>query len=270
MRNAFHRCLSGCPSEPHQARPARVIPTVLPLLVLGLAMTVAGCGVTKTSPVYIYVTPPPEVAATSHGHPTPSPTATTAEDSSPSPNPSAGESASASSSTDASPTATASASASASSSPGSTPTPSATPVQTPRPASFCSGSADNQSFFSAAAHVLSFQVYCAIVPSGWWLDTGSYSGGKITITYKANGGKQIVLNEGAFCTTGVDACSPHQGTLGSAYFGNLDGQLDSLAGGGFAVYVAPGTTRGYTATGTGITQAAFVSIVAGLSMVAKP
>jgi hypothetical protein len=68
----------------------------------------------------------------------------------------------------------------------------------------------------------------------------------------------------------VAACSPHQAVLGSAYFGNLDGQLVSLAGGGFAIYVAPGTSHGYTATGTGVTQSAFVGIVADLSMVAKP
>jgi hypothetical protein len=79
-----------------------------------------------------------------------------------------------------------------------------------------------------------------------------------------------VIQEGAFCTAGASACSPHDTALGSANFGNLSGGLYSLGpSAGFAIYVNPGTTSGYTATGTNVAQSTFVSIVAGLILIPK-
>ena len=68
--------------------------------------------------------------------------------------------------------------------------PSVEPVATPSPSSavepspsasagsgaaaHCSGSDDNRLFFADAAVVLNWTVYCAVLPSGWFVDTGGY------------------------------------------------------------------------------------------------
>ena len=90
----------------------------------------------------------------------------------------------------------------------------------------------------------------------------------MSATYTGPGGASIVIKEGAFCTTGASPCSPSTGPLGSAHFGKLSGALDATTT-GFAIYVSPGTAVGYTATGTAVTQATFVSIAAALYLVPK-
>ena len=149
---------------------------------------------------------------------------------------------------------------------------SATPTVGPKgPAGGCSGDADKRAFFADAANKLPFAVYCAALPSGWTFASANYtqpSGGVLNVTYKGPAGAQIALQEGAFCTTSAGACSPHDKVIGPAKFGDLAGTLDTL-GSGFAIYVSAGTTHGYTAKGTGVTQATFTSIVAALVKVPK-
>jgi len=78
------------------------------------------------------------------------------------------------------------------------------------------------------------------------------------------------IEEGAFCTTGGSACSPHDTSLGAAKFGDLDGGLYTLGPGlGYAIYVSAGTTHGYTATGTGMSQATFTNLAKALLTVPK-
>jgi len=160
--------------------------------------------------------------------------------------------------------------------PGSpTPVPAATPTGTPGPAptgvAACTGNDTQQAFFADAAKKLPFGVYCGVLPGGWYFSAGNYtqpSGGVFNVTYKGPGGAQIAIQEGAFCTTGAAACSPHDSVIGSATFGGLTGSLDAV-GSGFAIYVAPGTAAGYTAKGTGVSQGTFTSIVASLVKVPK-
>ena len=96
------------------------------------------------------------------------------------------------------------------------------------------------------------------------------AGGKLKMAYKGPHGATLQLDEGAFCAADALACAPSSGALGSANFGDLAGSLDSLSGGGLVLYVAPGTARAYTLTGTGLSQESFVSIAAALVKVAKP
>jgi hypothetical protein len=54
-------------------------------------------------------------------------------------------------------------------------------------ASACSGSHDNRVFFEAIAGQVTWAVYCAVLPAGWFVQTGSFSlrdGGHMDITYK--------------------------------------------------------------------------------------
>ena len=182
----------------------------------------------------------------------------------------------------ASPSATptpAAASASPSSAPSATPTPA--PSQTPTPsaaasslASACTGTADHQAFFVEAASKLPFDVYCAALPAGWFFQDAAYvqaNGGKLTIDYKGPGGATLAIAEGAFCMTGVAACSPHASIRGTASFGDKPGMLDVLTTPPdvLVVYVSPGTKAAYQISGMNLTQARFVSLAAALTKVPK-
>ena len=143
----------------------------------------------------------------------------------------------------------------------------------------CAGSGDNQTFFVSAADGLPFDIYCPVLPATWYVDTsgggGMWRGGTdqwLQISYKGPGGAKISLQEGAFCTGGLSLCSAHDSVIGTASFGDLSGSLDALgpaASDGYAIYIGPGTRKGYTITGTGLSQDAFKAIAAGLIKVAK-
>ncbi len=141
----------------------------------------------------------------------------------------------------------------------------------------CTGNADNQSWYVTAANGLPFDVYCPVLPASWYVDAGGgeWRGGTdqwLQISYKGPGGAKISLQEGAFCTGGLSLCSSHDSVVGPASFGDLPGTLDALgptATFGYAIYIEPGTRKGYTITGTGMSQDAFTAIAAGLIKVAK-
>ena len=223
----------------------------------GLVLALSACTAAQPTPIYVYLTPTPAPTGT----PTPVVTAT------PAPTPTSAPTA-APGGASASPTATAAASATAA---GATPT--SGPIATAGPASACSGaaSAKNEAFWADAANEVPFAVYCGVVPSGWSFMGASDAfgaSGNVTATYTGPGTAKIVIQEGAFCTSGAAACSPHDSVIGSANFGDLSGSLDAV-GSGFAIYVSPGTAHGYTATGTDVSQATFVSIVGALVKIAK-
>jgi hypothetical protein len=210
----------------------------------GLALALSACAAAGPTPIYRYQTPAP----TPTGTPTPVVTATPTPTPEPTPTgtPSGGPGASASTA-------------------AATPTPEPTPTG---PAGGCSGSALNQAFFADAANRVPFAVYCGVMPGGWYLGSAQDAYGPtgwVKATYSGPGGATIAIQEGAFCTSGSSACSAHDSVLGSAHFGDLSGTLDSLGpNAGFALYVGAGTTHGYTATGTSVSQATFVGIVGAL------
>jgi hypothetical protein len=120
-----------------------------------------------------------------------------------------------------------------------------------------------------------FTVYCGHLPSGWKLGPTNYAdtldkGGTLTGYFVGPSGAKITVKEGAFCTIGSSACSPHDSYLGPANFGPLAGGLYSMGPGlGYAIYVNAGTTHGYTATGTSVSETAFVNVVAAMREVPK-
>jgi hypothetical protein len=217
----------------------RARPMGLPAVAIVVALVAAGCAPARVtpSPIIIVVTLPP--AQTSA--PAPSPSAT------PSPPLSA------------SPTAT----------PSPTPPPAATTV----PASTCTvRGAGDPLFWSEAAATMTWDVYCPVLPSEWFVSSGSYDasgGGSVAMAWKGPSNGKLQIQEGAFCTTDAATCSPHSSVVGPADFGDLPGQLDTLADGSFAIYVNPGTARAYTLTGSGVNQATFVALAAALVKVAK-
>ena len=146
------------------------------------------------------------------------------------------------------------------------------PSATAVPSTVCAGTADNKSFWGQSANTMRWDVYCPVLPSGWYVTVGQYDGsggGTIHMTMKGPGGAAISIDEGAFCTTSADACSAHESSISQTAFSDLLGDLDTLAGGGFAVFVNAGTSTGYTLTATGMSQDSFVAIAAAFAKVAK-
>jgi hypothetical protein len=188
--------------------------------VLAIAVAVAGCSSAKPTQ-RIVILPTPTPMPTEEVTPTPEPTLES----------------------------TGSPSASPSASPSETPGPSATPG----PVDACTGSAENKDYFQDAANNLAFDVYCAVLPAGWWLSASEWRGHPntyLTISYKNAKGWTISVGEYNFCS-GAPLCWTSISDLGSANFGDRAGHLYLRATGVYAVYVDPGTTHGYQMVGSG-------------------
>ena len=154
------------------------------------------------------------------------------------------------------------------------PAPSETPAApTTGGADGCSGSAENRDFFAAAAEAFTWDVYCAVLPDGWFLETGTFrqaDGGRLEVSYKGPGGARIEIAEGAWCTAGASACSPRDHEIGPGRFGDREGTLVTLGpdvADGFAVYVDPGAAPSWAISGTGMDQSSFEAIAAALHRV---
>jgi hypothetical protein len=224
-------------------------PFLRSVVALGLVLAVVGCSKAAPTKQVVVPTPSPQASPTveTTDQPSLAPTSTPAPSATPAPS--------------SSPTAVAV----------------TTPAATPTPASTagsgipCTGTAEHLAFFAEAANALSFDVYCAALPSNWWLSATEYKqsdGGYLTISYKNLGGDVVTVGEGNFCP-GVATCWASASDLGSASFGDLGGSLKTLASGQYAVFVSPDTSSGYQITGKGMSQADFVAMAAAMVKVAK-
>jgi hypothetical protein len=163
--------------------------------------------------------------------------------------------------------------------------PSIEPVDTPSPSSSvepspsesagtgaaatCTGTDENRQFFEAAAATLEWTVYCAVLPSGWFIDAGEYrraGGGRLEIAYRGPKGARLQLREGAFCTDAA-GCVPSGTEAGDASFGDQAATLISTDDGGWAVVVDRGEAISWLAVGTSIDEDAFLSITSALAAV---
>jgi hypothetical protein len=110
---------------------------------------------------------------------------------------------------------------------------------------------------------VSWDVYCPVLPKGWHVDAGSFRNNQLTIAYESSGGRRLELKEGAYCTGTPATCGPLDSVLGSAMFGDREGQLGQLAG-NLVLYVDPGLNPAWQATGIGLDEATFRSFTAAL------
>lgn len=137
---------------------------------------------------------------------------------------------------------------------------------TPGPAAGCSGSAANREFFTQVATAVSWDVYCAVLPAGWFVRAGSYrlgSGGRLDVTYAGPDGATLELIEGNFCSGDTAACVPAGQDLGPASFGDRSGVLFAH-GDGLLLSVAAGQAPSWQAIGTGLDADAFKALCAAL------
>jgi hypothetical protein len=138
--------------------------------------------------------------------------------------------------------------------------------QVPGSADACTGNDANREFFVAAANALDWTVYCAILPSGWFVGAGEYrqaGGGRLEISYEGPSGARLELRQGAFCGD-ANGCVPDGSDAGEAVFGDMDGALVALDDGGWAVTVDRGAPISWLAIVSGADEAAARAIVEGL------
>jgi hypothetical protein len=226
-------------TRPRPGRATRLVAT------LGIAVLVAACGATSTAP------PSPGGSPVASGAPSAS-----------------GPAASGSDAASAAP----SVGPDGSSSPAGSATPFASAGPSPRPgtADACSGSAENRDFYSALATSVAWDVYCATLPTGWFVESGSYrlsNGGQLSITYKGPGGARLVVREGGYCVGHPD-CVPTGTDAGAARFGDRDARLLDIGNGSWLVVVLPaGADVDWQASSTGMDGAALAAFTAAFARV---
>jgi hypothetical protein len=152
------------------------------------------------------------------------------------------------------------------------------PTPTPQPSNWhmpmdCTGEAVGAGSFKAASMGAKFDVYCAVLPAGWQREsmTGYEDGTTVvTVVYRGPNGETFGLSEGNICSLGAGACATGGTDLGKAMFGDREGRLvGGPTGADFALYVAPGGSPSWTATGKGVTVETFRALTGALIVVAK-
>jgi hypothetical protein len=133
-------------------------------------------------------------------------------------------------------------------------------------ASVCSGAKDTPDFYASFAGSVSFPVYCAVLPAGWSLVSGTYrlaNGGRITINFRRKSDNATFeLDEGSFCADS-SGCVPAGSAAGTGPFGDLTGDLVQTAT-GFALVVAKAEKPSWLVIGNGLDQAAFLTLTGAL------
>ena len=224
------------------------------LALIGVAALVAACGGTPTPPVTTG-SPSPSAAA--------SPSVASSALSTQAP------SASASGSTSATPSAGPDGSASPQAS--ESPLPTASPSPRPGSADACSGTAENRDFYVALAGSVAWDVYCPVLPPGWFVESGSYyrlsNEGQLSITYRGPDGGRLVVREGSYCAA-VPDCIPTGPDAGTASFSDRPARLVEAEGGAWLV-VAEGGDVNWEAKGTGMDGATLSGFTAAFARVGE-
>lgn len=144
------------------------------------------------------------------------------------------------------------------------------PTATEAPAAACSQSDANRAFFAQAARAMSWPVYCAVLPDGWFVQAGSFhlaNGGGLEVTYRGPADARLAIVEGNVCQGGdVEACAPRDAVIGPAAFGDLQGELGRLST-GLTLDVNRGAQPSWRATGLGLTEDAFRALSAAFLLV---
>ena len=138
------------------------------------------------------------------------------------------------------------------------------------PSAACSGSDANREFFRQAAASMDWSVYCASLPDGWFLESGTYrlaDGGRLEVTYRGPGDAHLAIVEGFACAgSEVDACAPRDALTGPARLGDRDGELGRLAN-GLVLDLDRGRSPSWRVTGLGLSEEAFRDLCAALVIV---
>jgi hypothetical protein len=213
---------------------------------LAMSLVLGGCNSSTATPAPVQptLTPVPIATATPAptDTPTPAPTATPAPSDTPT----------------AAPTDT----------PAATESPTPAPLPT-LPASVlpCTGSDGVKHSLADQVPHLSFDLYCAVLPSGWGVVQlqADYDKGGLIAQYKNAAGNTVDVYEGSFCTMSPNPCSGNwTPVVGNTAFGPLTGELDG-SGTSWSIVVHTSNAKVmYTMIGAGMDQATMKSYAAAL------
>jgi hypothetical protein len=146
----------------------------------------------------------------------------------------------------------------------------------------CTGTAANKSFYAEAAAKLPYDIYCAVLPSDYWVEAGDYEtdrGGYVEVEYTNGRHFVLMLVQGNICEGPCDFKDALQidekiwlGEIGAyLYFMPQPGVAgaqpdisDPDAHGLFMAYAPAGTFRGYALLGMGMSKATFVKLAAAI------
>ncbi len=150
------------------------------------------------------------------------------------------------------------------------PTPTPRPARTPGPAEICTGNAENRAFYAAVAGQVAWDVYCPVLPAGWFVDAGTFrlaGGGRLEIAYRGPGGARLEIRQGAYC--GDDpGCIPDGPDAGTASFGNRPARLVDLGGGRWLI-VAEGDGVAWEVRTSGLDRATATAYAADFARVRR-
>jgi hypothetical protein len=143
--------------------------------------------------------------------------------------------------------------------------PTATPRQarSPDPGTACAGNAENRAFYAAVADDVAWDVYCPVLPSGWFVDEGVFrlaSGGRLEISYRGPSGARLEIREGAYCVDDPD-CIPAGPDAGTASFADRPARLVDLGDGEWLI-VAEGGDVSWEVRTRDVSRAAAVGYAA--------
>jgi hypothetical protein len=138
-----------------------------------------------------------------------------------------------------------------------------------QPANTCSGNDNNRVFFAKAAAAMTWAVYCAVLPAGWFLENGTYSvanGGELEVSYNGPGDAHIAFVEGNVCDqagSDINVCAPRDAVIGPAPFGDQTGELGRLSN-ALVLDVDRGANPSWRVTGVGLNEVDFRAICAAM------
>jgi hypothetical protein len=150
----------------------------------------------------------------------------------------------------------------------SPPDPTPRPSGTTGPAAACTGSAENRAFYASVAGDVAWDVYCPVLPAGWFVDAGEFKlagGGRLEIDYRGPAGARLEIRQGAYCR-GDDDCIPAGPDVGTASFGDRPARL--LDGGdGRWLVVAEGGDVNWEVRSSGLAREVAVALAADFARV---
>jgi hypothetical protein len=124
--------------------------------------------------------------------------------------------------------------------------------------------------FADQVPLLSFDLYCAVLPAGWGVVQvqADYNKGGLVAQYKNAVGNTVDVYEGSFCSMSPNPCSGNwTPVVGPAQFGPLTGELDGASGSWSVVVHTSNPKVMYTMVGSGMDQAAIKSYAAAMHKV---
>jgi hypothetical protein len=169
--------------------------------------------------------------------------------------------------------------------------PTATPTAAPAagrtaviPASLankCSATTQFKNLFGEAAQREPFDVYCAVLPSDYWVENAIYQlpdGGFVDASYTNPRGFAVMFEEGNLCPEGIHYCEFGSAPVGRIWLGDMGADLYAhrirvaLVGPTTNIYMAfayvgPGKVYGFL--GVGMSQATFVKLAAAVVKVPR-